>query len=1010
MGRCTTFFLSKRKKKFPSSKPLSGVTLFLLINSMTSAHTSLLDHRTEGEDYTFRITRGISETVKLNTPPDVDTAFKASLLRLRNGMIGTAAFSIEERLVANVRFFLDVPIQIVRDETLRRITMVLQCEWGIRPDKLENAIVLLSATRRRFVFPLVVVAWQTFEKMVYHIQGCLTIMSSRGGKHDFHQSASPLQLEKHQFLPFSCGRQVCKPSPRSRLVCSGCNNCDCGVRFLHDTNFVPEARLVDGSLQCCIAPTVEDIDVVLLASCRLFGATEPRLHLTIPYNAVHPSTVKFTKPSGTPLSGTTTPQLALVQQKLGKFLRKEWVHEGRKPYAETEVRNVFVGKAATRIQVGCLGTTFCSTCGMHHGDALTFFTVKRKDPSTIIQESKSKEAGADGKKCFERVRATRAMPRSLADLFYPSKEQGAGVCAFDSFGKISVNEEKIDLCGGAEFEGLREEDQRLQRCVMFVSVRMKKAGYSVDSDGNVFQPMAVDDMPVFYHRRVGGLTVKEVISNIDDAEFNTMRLSPTDVIDRIVVAIVKSPSCLVPRLEFSPSSQISFRDGVYDIVANVFYPLADQASWPGRLEEAKKLHSKWTNHGMSVFEVSEWQLPSRTHSSLSFQNSYFGDIDISKSRFVLSEDRVFEVVCGIVGGGMLPTLRFSHLSADHQAALREALETMLDRELPSNLLETYETPKDLVAGLKFNLVDVLGDDIKPFLGLDFDSATVCNLFSLLGRCFFARQGARGPDDWQVCLFMTGLPRPRAEIVSLLKTLFGDTVYDAQCGKHTSEAFPFSGLKKEHRHVLFNNVPADSSIQTSVFQSQVSQESVRLAQKNALPLSFDKFDKYITLSGVSIPTWTDSHGALLRRLINLSFMSVRSKLNCESLNVARLCVGLSYAYVGDLTYSQGGSFMRLCASNQLKDYQTAVAAAVQPLRAHITSSKYAMAERDSEDWLNCTVPVLKVKQLFDQERREAGLPLLPWCPSLYEPVFYAFSLELRVTDGKDYVVGAKLVAE
>ena len=942
------------------------------------------------EDHSFRLTKQANATVLIKddseTRRKLIDSYCSSLVPLRSGLLGNLDNTVEEVLPANklARFFLDIRIGADGGTGIgaiaSRARAVLVNDW-LRPEAAtaaDEVLLLRSPAFHRIVFPNMVVAWQTFPTMVEYVLNAL--MHARR-RYDYFDARSLVQFAPSQHVPYSSPCTRCKHGNR---VCSGCNGCQGGLRFDTDLHFSIKAKSIHPS-------DFVDVGQECFAEALVFGASAPKTKYDIPYN------VSVSKTSGKPPNkigeALVGNDLILCQRKFGEFIRQISLPSGdaavRHPYKDVHVTDITKGSSHARIRIRGIGINFCSTCGKIHADGLTWFKVDKKAPTKLIQMSTSKEVDAGGRPCLKKPRVTYDMSSKLAARLYATKGSSSvgSLSIYTDLIQTDATERSLGLDGFSEYTQPDEDTERLCNLVAFVRARAKENGYTINSAGYLYRPLFSDDKMTYFHSPLD-MHVREYVCSIADQPFIVQRTTPSDHTERLVSALVRTPDSSLPRLAYAETAQVSFSNGVFDMVMGCFFPLDAPETWDASLEEAKRIHSGWQNHKESIFDVDKWKVPQRSESTLSYHDVPFDEgVMATRTRFGVSAARI----CDLLREFKLDithTTSFASLPVEAIVALERWLRETVDTGFDESILRECATPLELQRRLWVNPVSFLGTTLFT-KGVGLDAETGSNLLSLIGRSFFTRPGMKGYDDYQICLFLTGNPVARRTITALFVKLIGGVIYRANSSRFNSENFPFQGMTREARHVLFENVPHDGAVNVSVFQSMVSQEAVRLAQKNSAPISFNFFDKIVSLTGHTIPCWEDSGGALTRRIVQVGLSSFDGRTQVD---MARLAVALSFAYMQDLTFTEGGSWLQMCGSGLLKKHQLDVCRSVQPLRAHLQSDGYVhMTDFRGE---KAFVLLDDVKRRFNFERRQAGLKELSWTPSLYEPVFADLNLEIE----------------
>lgn len=554
-----------------------------------------------------------------------------------------------------------------------------------------------------------------------------------------------------------------------------------------------------------------------------------------------------------------------------------------------------------------------------------------------------------------------------------------------------------------EYEPVKQEstktEQELSGLVAVVSEEMMKEELVCDQDGNLYVPFRPSGQFVYYYKK-DGRTVDSFVSAIKCTTFIARKQQSRHNHSTIVKTLINNPSSSLPRLKTCYSS-IAFRNGVYDVVQNVFYPLNNSRMWPSLLHHSKKLHRSWENHGTRLFDVDSWRVPCRRTSCISYHDECFDLCEsIRRSRFCANPERI----CSVLDMVGRIDMSLSELPGEDKEKIFSFFKEM---GVDSVSVDSLTTPRQLASSLFFD-IEAFGSE-DPLLAcpaLEMTKSTIQNIYSLIGRTLFTKKGDKLYDDYQIAPLFTGAKSFQRLMTSLITSIHGcGAIYHVDVTSNSSTEFPYEGISVDHRVVLYDDIPVGDKTNLSVLQSMVSAEGVRLSQKGTNPIYFPIFDKALVLTATGVPAWSDSHGALMRRLINIYCAGGKGIPSVRDFRISKLVVAASYAYVADLTCSQGGNWMQQCSSAQVRGpYYAILANSIQPVFGFILS--HSMYVKDDES----IVELDQFRRDFNAWRRTSGLPDVRWQASLYEPAFERLNITILLRDSKDMLHGLRILGE
>jgi len=142
------------------------------------------------------------------------------------------------------------------------------------------------------------------------------------------------------------------------------------------------------------------------------------------------------------------------------------------------------------------------------------------------------------------------------------------------------------------------------------------------------------------------------------------------------------------------------------------------------------------------------------------------------------------------------------------------------------------------------------------------TSSLFQIYAMFGRLLYR---VNEKDNFQLCVFLLGVAGTGKSVICEIIAKFYGKEAVGKMSANCQQTFALSGFVKKHL-IICPEVKSNFGLAASDFQSMVTGESVSANVKHKEIVSIRKWPSQMLMAGNDVPPWSDSLGALYRRLL------------------------------------------------------------------------------------------------------------------------------------------------
>jgi len=218
-------------------------------------------------------------------------------------------------------------------------------------------------------------------------------------------------------------------------------------------------------------------------------------------------------------------------------------------------------------------------------------------------------------------------------------------------------------------------------------------------------------------------------------------------------------------------------------------------------------------------------------------------------------------------------------------------------------------------------------------------SSLFQIYAMFGRLLYR---VNELDNFQLCIFLLGVAGTGKSVICEIIAKFYGKEAVGKMSANCQQTFALSGFVKKHL-IICPEVKSNFGLAASDFQSMVTGESVSANVKHKEIVTIRKWPSQMLMAGNDVPPWSDSLGALFRRLLVVRLTNaVRDEevdtdmarnLRCE---LPALLIKFHACYIYLLKTFRNASFW-LFADQKFLDARTSLELELSPTKKFLSTS-------------------------------------------------------------------------
>jgi len=260
-----------------------------------------------------------------------------------------------------------------------------------------------------------------------------------------------------------------------------------------------------------------------------------------------------------------------------------------------------------------------------------------------------------------------------------------------------------------------------------------------------------------------------------------------------------------------------------------------------------------------------------------------------------------------------------------------------------------------------------------------DVSSLFQLYAMFGRLLYR---VNELDNFQLCVFLLGIAGTGKSVICEIISKFYGKEAVGKMSANCQQTFALSGFVGKHL-IICPEVKSNFGLAASDFQSMVTGESISANVKHKEIVTIPKWQAGLLMAGNDVPPWSDSLGALFRRLLVVRLTNPVSDREVDTELSRRLAAELPLllvkfhsCYLYMLELCKNSSFW-LFADEKFLSARTSMELELSPTKKFLSTSdqleRDSCAARSAEDF-TMYIPYTSLMELCTEWCKKQGIPL------------------------------------